>query len=65
MLDYMLGLLPDGTKKILLEVNEKNLIAIKLYYKFNFEIINIRPNYYGNDSALVMERVLIWKIFIF
>ena len=42
-------------ERIMLEVNVANKSAIKLYKKYNFKIINIRNNYYGIDSAYVME----------
>ena len=58
LLDYMITDLPNTIDKILLEVNENNKDAIKLYYKFNFEIINIRKNYYQDGNGLVMERNL-------
>ena len=42
-------------KSITLEVNEKNIPAIKLYEKFNFEKVGIRKKYYNNtDSAILM-----------
>jgi len=49
-------------KKVKLEVNEKNKIAINLYKKLNFEIIGRRKNYYEingkfND-ALLMDLIL-------
>lgn len=41
---------------IILEVNEKNLSAQKLYEKFNFQIIGIRKKYYNNiDDAIIMK----------
>ena len=41
--------------KIFLEVDSKNLPAIKLYEKFNFKQENIRKNYYKNgDDALIL-----------
>ena len=43
--------------KIMLEVRCDNVNAIKLYKKFNFKIINIRKNYYGNMDAFVMEMM--------
>lgn len=43
-------------EKILLEVNEKNEGAIKLYEKNNFEKDGIRKNYYnGKESAILMS----------
>lgn len=45
--------------KIFLEVNQKNLNAIKLYKKNNFEEISVRKNYYGlNEDALIMVKSL-------
>lgn len=58
LMDYMISSLPSNVEKIILEVNENNIEAIKLYNKFNFNIINIRKNYYGQDNALIMERNL-------
>lgn len=59
LMDYMITDLPNNVTKILLEVNENNKEALKLYYKFNFEVINRRNNYYGHNNALIMERTLI------
>jgi len=56
LIDYMITDLPKNIKKILLEVNENNSEALKFYYNFNFEVINTRKNYYGSDSAIIMER---------
>lgn len=52
-------------KKILLEVNENNEEAIKFYQKHKFVEINRRPKYYQNDDAIIMERVLWKKMYIF
>lgn len=43
---------------ILLEVSCENKVAINLYKKFNFEIINIRKKYYNNVDAYVMKKVV-------
>lgn len=49
-----------GLSTITLEVNEKNNIAIKLYKKFNFEIIGKRKKYYNNQfDAIIMQKKLI------
>ncbi len=53
LIDHFLS---QNNKKILLEVKESNIPAIKLYQKFNFFIINIRKKYYGKENALIMER---------
>ena len=47
----------NKSKDIFLEVNVNNVEAIKLYQKFNFEIINIRSKYYNGLDAYVMKRV--------
>ena len=49
----------DNTEadKIMLEVKENNVPAIKLYESLGFKQIHVRPNYYeGNVDALIMER---------
>jgi len=49
----------DNTEadKIMLEVKENNVPAIKLYESLGFKQIHVRPNYYeGNIDALIMER---------
>ena len=45
----------QNINSILLEVNENNLTAIKLYTNFGFKIISIRKNYYKTDSAIIMK----------
>ncbi len=47
-------------ERVLLEVRESNLPAIKLYEDFGFKKISVRKNYYdGIEDALVLEKVLI------
>lgn len=48
-------LLPKD-KPIMLEVNENNTKAIKLYEKFNFRLIHIRKNYYDTDDAYILKK---------
>lgn len=55
LLNYVISLFSD-VSSIILEVNENNHSAIKLYEKQQFNVINKRLNYYGNDSALIMKR---------
>ena len=44
--------------KFMLEVNEKNVKALKLYEKIGFERISIRKNYYGkNENAMIMMKI--------
>jgi len=45
--------------KFMLEVNEKNVKALKLYEKIGFERISIRKNYYGkNENAMIMIKII-------
>ena len=45
--------------KFMLEVNEKNVKALKLYEKIGFERISIRKNYYGkNENATIMIKII-------
>ena len=43
--------------RIMLEVNEENTEAIKLYNKLGFKEISIRERYYGENTAIIMEKV--------
>ena len=43
--------------RIMLEVNENNNEAIRLYSKLGFREINLRERYYGSDTAIIMEKV--------
>lgn len=44
---------------ITLEVNEKNIYAIKLYESFNFKKLGIRKKYYNNsDNAIIYTLFL-------
>ena len=43
---------------ITLEVNEKNIAAIKLYKKYGFKQVGLRRKYYNNeDNAILMDLV--------
>ena len=45
--------------KFLLEVNENNIKALKLYKKIGFEQISVRKNYYGNnEDAIIMMKII-------
>lgn len=46
-------------EKFYLEVNEHNLIAVKVYEKLGFEKVSTRKNYYGNESAIIFEKKLV------
>ena len=43
---------------VFLEVAKKNIIAKNLYLKFGFVEYNIRKNYYKNDDAVLMKKVV-------
>lgn len=43
--------------RVMLEVNQNNAPAIKLYNKLGFKEISLRDNYYGKDTAIIMEKV--------
>ena len=43
--------------RIMLEVNENNNNALKLYQKLGFKEISFRDRYYGDDTAIIMEKV--------
>lgn len=58
LLDYMMSELQDSIKLITLEVRKSNFIAIKLYEKFGFNIVNIRKNYYDTEDGYLMGRVI-------
>ena len=47
-----------GSTKLFLEVNENNNKAIGLYKKTGFIEISRRPKYYGNDTAIIMQKEL-------
>ncbi len=43
--------------RIMLEVNEHNTNALRLYNKLGFRKITLRERYYGTDTAIIMEKV--------
>lgn len=46
-------------KTINLEVRKSNILAIKLYEKFGFEVCGVRRKYYNNtESAILMKKIL-------
>ena len=38
-------------------VNENNNEAMRLYSKLGFKEISLRERYYGEDTAIIMEKV--------
>jgi ribosomal-protein-alanine N-acetyltransferase len=49
----------SGCLNMLLEVRSKNSGARALYEKYGFNQIDLRRGYYGDDSAVIMERTII------
>ena len=47
-----------GVEVLFLEVEEENLPAISLYKKLGFSQISKRENYYGNKTAIIMNKNL-------
>ena len=47
----------EDYSRIMLEVNENNNNAIRLYNKLGFKEISLRERYYGEDTAIIMEKV--------
>ena len=47
----------EDFNRIMLEVNENNYEAIKLYTKLGFNEFSFRDRYYDEDTALIMEKV--------
>ena len=47
----------EDYNRIMLEVNENNNEALRLYSKLGFKEISLRDRYYGEDTAIIMEKV--------
>ena len=47
----------ENYSRIMLEVNENNIEALRLYNKLGFKEISLRDRYYGEDTAIIMEKV--------
>ena len=48
----------DGIKHVMLEVSKENTGAIEFYKKQGFNILREIKNYYDNQDAFAMERVI-------
>lgn len=48
----------NNVDNITLEVKENNESAIKLYFKYGFQKVAIRKQYYGTTNAILMEKEL-------
>ena len=57
LINYLISELDENLKLITLEVRANNKVAINLYDKFGFEVVNVRKKYYANgDDAYLMAR---------
>lgn len=58
LMEYMMEYAKNknNINNITLEVSVNNLVAIKLYEKYGFKKVAIRPNYYEGTDALLMIR---------
>lgn len=56
LLENLINICKNSNKinSITLEVNEDNVIAQKLYEKFDFKVIGKRKNYYNGKAAIIM-----------
>jgi ribosomal-protein-alanine N-acetyltransferase len=61
LLEQAIALSRDrGAERLVLEVRESNLAAIRLYERFGFVRYAVRKGYYeGKEDALLMEKELI------
>lgn len=57
LFEYMFN--NEKYNRIMLEVNENNNEAIKLYSKLGFKEISLRDRYYNDGSAIIMEKLKI------
>jgi ribosomal-protein-alanine N-acetyltransferase len=48
----------EGARSMLLEVRKKNLNARALYSSMGFKEVGVRPRYYGDDDAVLMDKTL-------
>jgi len=58
LMKNFIGLLPEDTENVFLEVRESNVPAISLYRKIGFEKVGIRKNFYDNptENAIIMKK---------
>ena len=55
LMKYFINLI---NKPIILEVSDKNMVAINLYKKLGFKKIGFRENYYADSNAIIMKLVI-------
>lgn len=56
LINYLIN--NTSSNKIMLEVRENNVQALKLYIKCGFTEINRRKKYYDTEDAIIMERII-------
>lgn len=57
LINYSINWLKNkDISSIYLEVNENNSVALSVYYKVGFEKVGTRKNYYGLDSAIILQK---------
>ena len=56
LLDYAIGVLPQGINSVILEVRSQNTAAINLYEKMGFTVLGKRKKFYSfpEDDAIIM-----------
>lgn len=56
-------LLARKVETVFLEVRSQNLAAIRLYVKYGFAEVGVRPNYYRQpkDNALIFKKELLYS----
>ncbi|MCM1335975.1 MAG: ribosomal protein S18-alanine N-acetyltransferase [Bacteroides sp.] len=57
--DFLKACFRRGASRVFLEARSKNTPALSLYQKAGFIEIARRRGYYGDDDAVVMERIFI------
>ena len=56
LIEYLIDNYCYYDKSITLEVAVNNDVALKLYKKFGFKVVNTRKRYYGDIDAYLMKR---------
>ena len=59
---FMSNLRIKGVKEVFLEVSKKNIIAQKFYYRFGFQIVGYRKDYYKEKNGKIDAYLFKTKI---
>lgn len=57
MIHMLQWAMKNQVARIFLEVRHSNVPAQNLYVKYGFKIVSQRKYYYGNEDALIMEKL--------